>query len=93
MGILMKILSVVQLANNIMRKAIDKFESPSELFKQQADGKDVWKAIDLMKFFNSLRVPFSNYEIQIILRSWTNSEKNNVEINSLKIDQFRKVFK
>lgn len=58
-----------------MQKAITKFESPSELFREQAYGKDVWKGDDLMSFFNSLRVPFTKEDIQQVLKSWTSNDK------------------
>lgn len=73
MGILIRLIKKSELASTVIRKAIDKFDSASELFKEQTNGRDVWKAEDLMIFFNTLRVPFTPADIQELLRSWTNN--------------------
>jgi hypothetical protein len=92
MPILMKIFQPADLADCIIQKAIDRYDSATDFFKDQTNSKDVWKAEDMLSFFKTIRVPFTKEEIQNILRVWAPNNKEAI-INSLKLDEFKKVFK
>jgi hypothetical protein len=92
MPILMKIFEPADLAECLVKKAIDQFESSSEFFREQANEKDLWKAADILTFFRTIKVPFSKEQIQKILRVWTPNNRD-ATINGLKSDEFKIIFK
>lgn len=92
MPILMRIFEPADLAECLIKKAIDQYESSSEFFRDQTNEKDSWKAGDILIFFRTIKVPFSKEQIQKILRTWAPNNKD-ATINALKLDEFKKVFK
>ena len=88
----MKIFKLSDLGECIIQKAIDRYDSATDFFRDQTNSKDVWKAEDMVSFFKTIRVPFTKDDIQSVLRVWAPNNKEAI-INSLKIDEFKKVFK
>jgi hypothetical protein len=92
MPILMRIFEPADLAECLIKKAIDQYESSSEFYRDQTNEKDSWKAGDILIFFRTIKVPFSKEQIQKILRAWAPNNKD-ATINALKLDEFKKIFK
>lgn len=89
---MMRIFEPADLAECLIKKAIDQYESSSEFFRDQTNEKDSWKAGDILIFFRTIKVPFSKEQIQKILRAWAPNNKD-ATINALKLDEFKKIFK
>ncbi len=75
MPIMIRLFKPTDVADSVLKKAIDRYESSTEFFKDQTNSKDAWKAEDMFSFFHSIRVPFSQDDIQTILKSWSPNNK------------------